>query len=335
VARADRGASAPARSDAIALDGDADRPYSFVGFASVGDVVVGAEAKSGNLWRVAHDSGLLSLEPWGTPEPGGAPTVAIGAGPGTIGVITLRGRLLVHDSSGARVHVIGVRPADGQRVLGLVGLGDSSWVLLASDMPRGGLSTGPSAFRVTARRYTKAGVATDVWSRSYPDAVTMLSGKFSLNAVGDTIQIIGSDPASLVRLHMPARDSARVIALQSVPQRRLTAEDRAAMEKQFAMLPTRVRALSKIPEMYPAVLGGFSYAGDRLLVSAAMNPTDVGVDLYCKQRFVGTALATPGLFATYFTARYLITVIESNDDARRLRMLPLSDSSLSCPNPTP
>jgi hypothetical protein len=208
-------------------------------------------------------------------------------------------------------------------------------VLLASDMPRGGLSTGASAFRVTARQYTKAGVATDVWSRSYPDAVSMLSGKFSLNAVGDTIHILTSDPAMLVRLQVPAMDSARVIALQSVPQRRLTAEDRAAMEKQFAMLPARVRALSKIPEMYPAVLGGFSYAGGRLLVSAAMNPTDVGVDLYCNQRFVGTALATPGLFATYFTERYLITVIESNDDARRLRMLPLSDSSLTCPNPTP
>ncbi|WP_291990934.1 hypothetical protein, partial [Luteitalea sp.] len=170
VTRADRGASTPARSDAIILDGDADRPYSFVGFASVGDVVVGAESKSGNLWRVAHDSGLLSLEPWGTPEPGGAPTVAIGAGPGTIGVITLRGRLLVYDSAGARVSAVGVRPADGQRVLGLVGLRDSSWVLLVSDLPRGGLSSGASAFRVTARRYAKSGAATDVWTRSFLDA---------------------------------------------------------------------------------------------------------------------------------------------------------------------
>jgi len=335
VARADRGASTLARSDAIVLDGEADRPYSFVGFASVGDVVVGAETKSGNLWRVAHDSGLLSLEPWAAPEPGGAPTVAIGAGPGTIGVITLRGRLLVYDTAGARVNAITVRPADGQRVLGLVGLSDSSWVLLVSDLPRGGLSAGASASRVTARRYTTTGAATDVWSRAFPDAMTMLSGKFSLSAVGDTVDILSSDPATLVRLHAPALDSARVLALHSVPQRPLTAEDRAALEKQFAKLPQRVRALSKVPDAYPAVLGGFSYVGDRLLVSAALNPTDVGVDLYCNQRFVGTAFATPGLFATYFTERYLITVIESTDDARRLRMLPLSDSNLSCPNPTP
>lgn len=335
VARADRGASTLTRSDAIVLDGDADRPYSFVGFASVGDVVVGAEAKSGNLWRVAHDSGLLSLEPWAAPEPGAAPTVAIGAGSGTIGVITLRGRLSVYDSTGARVHVITVRPADGQRVLGLVGLSDSSWVLLVSDVPRGGLSAGASAFRVTARRYTTSGAATDVWSRVFPDAVTMLSSKFFLSAVGDTVDIVGSEPPTLVRLYATALDSARVLALQSVPQRRLSAEDRAAIEKQFAMLPPRMRALSKVPETYPAVLGGFSDGRDRLLVSAAMNPTDVGIDLYCSQRFVGTALATPGLFATYFTERYVITVIESADDARRLQMLPLSDPRFSCPTPTP
>ncbi|MCC7002589.1 MAG: hypothetical protein IT357_10580 [Gemmatimonadaceae bacterium] len=335
MARADRGASTPALTDAIVLDGDADRPYSFVGFASVGDVVVGAEAKSGNLWRVAHDSGMLSLQPWGTPEPGGAPTVAIGAGPGTIGVITLRGRLLVYDSAGARVHVIGVRPADGQRVHGLVGLRDSSWVLLVSQYPNVTQRAGTSAFRVIARRYTTSGAATDVWSRSFTDAQTLLSGKFTLSAVGDTVDILASDPATLVRLHTPALDSARVLELQSVPQRRLSSEDRAEMEKQFAKLPQRVRALSKVPDTYPAVLGGFSYVGDRLLVSAAMNPTDVGVDLYCDQRFVGTALATPGLFATYFTERYLITVLESTDDARRLRLLPLSDSGLSCPKPTP
>jgi hypothetical protein len=295
---------------------NSDKPLSFQGFAVLDSVLIAAEARTGLLWRLPFHDSIGRADHWVDPGPQPPKISALAGGSEGIAAIDAQGRLIVRTRGGEAIHELDVRPVGPQRLLGLASLSASSWVMLAMELPAAG-SGGYSVHRIAVRRITSMGGDTVLLRSEVGDARASVSEHYSLSTYGDTIALTMATPPRVVVFsqHRPQQITEHV--LKSVPRRRPSDADLAAMEREVRALPKRVRAASSIPHLYPPLLSGW-VRNNRLLAMAATGPETVGLDLYCNFAFVRPVLSSADIITIYFTGAHVIALHEHESGDRSL-----------------
>lgn len=280
---------------------------------------VGVDRGTRELWKFSYSGGVamhdLSALDLSTRDQ----VLGLGVGPRGVGVLDNRGRLTIVDTAtGTAIDTIQIEAQRSRRVVGLHGLVDGTWAVLA-EQASVDRATGTMLDSLLLFRIFVDGHADALWRHQKiggESIAALVSDYVSFSGSGDSLRIAASDPPRIWEFVVDRDTVARLIAeLDGAPQRSISQQEQDAVRRL-----TRGAAVSmiKVPTVYPPLARAWT-VDSGFAVMAGSGASTFALDEYCGTTFNRTVLQGPDVVDIAWLPQ-VVVVRRQGTDAEYFRL---------------